>query len=199
MVFDLVQALEIPLEQELALCLLNGLVTDTRCFRTSNTTSRVLAIATQLMEAGADLNLITERALNRKPLSTIRLWGQALPGVQLHNRIIWAEITQQMRQMAGASDSDGDGGLVSFLVGAHEVDVAVVFTEKSDGKVEVGFRANPGYNVADLALSLGGGGHPQAAGCTLVGPLSEVRARVLDLLDRTLAEQRRVRHDGHRP
>jgi hypothetical protein len=41
--------------------------------------------------------------------------------------------------------------------------------------------ARPGYDVAAVALSLGGGGHPQAAGCKLPGPMAEAEARVLPL------------------
>jgi phosphoesterase RecJ-like protein len=73
---------------------------------------------------------------------------------------------------------------------AHEADVAVVFTEKPGGKVEVGFRSVPGVDVSELAFQLGGGGHPQASGCTLNGTLEEVRRRVLAALDVSLARQR---------
>jgi phosphoesterase RecJ-like protein len=57
-----------------------------------------------------------------------------------------------------------------------------VFSEKQDGRVEIGLRARPGYDVSGVALSLGGGGHPQAAGCTVAGPLATVEARVLPML-----------------
>jgi nanoRNase/pAp phosphatase (c-di-AMP/oligoRNAs hydrolase) len=35
--------------------------------------------------------------------------------------------------------------------------------------------------VSALALSLGGGGHPQASGCTVAGPLAAAEQRVLPL------------------
>ena len=51
-------------------------------------------------------------------------------------------------------------------------------------------RAVPGLDVAQMALRLGGGGHPQAAGCTLEGELAQVQARVLAEVQRSLAGQR---------
>jgi phosphoesterase RecJ-like protein len=51
-------------------------------------------------------------------------------------------------------------------------------------------RAAPGLNVAQAALRLGGGGHPQAAGCTLEGDLSQVQERVLAEIRQSLSEQR---------
>jgi len=57
-----------------------------------------------------------------------------------------------------------------------------VFTEMPDGKVECSFRALPGYDVAQIAFDLGGGGHPPAAGCTTDGDLPGVRRRVVTML-----------------
>jgi phosphoesterase RecJ-like protein len=183
-----VQALDVPMNVDIAQCLLCGVVTDTRGFRTSNTTPRSLAIATRLMEAGADLNLVTEQALNRKPLAVLRLWGMALPRMQMRGRILWSTVTRQMREETGVNDN-GDGGLVNVLVSANEADVAVVFTEREDNRVEVGMRAKPGFDVSQVALSLGGGGHPQAAGCVIKGSLEEVQELVLSALEESLRRQ----------
>ena len=54
----------------------------------------------------------------------------------------------------------------------------------------VSMRAAPGLNVAQAALRLGGGGHPQAAGCTLEGELSQIQERVLAEVRRSLDQQR---------
>lgn len=50
--------------------------------------------------------------------------------------------------------------------------------------VECSFRAKPGFNVSDLAFSLGGGGHPPASGCTVPGTLDQVTAKVVPMLKR---------------
>ncbi|GAB4559869.1 MAG: bifunctional oligoribonuclease/PAP phosphatase NrnA [Anaerolineae bacterium] len=188
MIFDLVKALDVFLTPNIAQALLCGVVTDTRGFRTSNTTARTMAIATELMQHGADLNLITEQTLNRKPLAVLKLWARALPLMQIRNRIVWTTITHEMRQETGNTEN-GDGGLVNVLISANEADVAVVFTERNPGQIEIGFRAKPGFDVSQVALSLGGGGHPQAAGCTVMGTMDEVQRQVLAALEASLAQQ----------
>jgi phosphoesterase RecJ-like protein len=50
-------------------------------------------------------------------------------------------------------------------------------------------RAAPDLDVAQVALRLGGGGHPQAAGCTLEGDPAEIERRVLAELGPVLAGQ----------
>ena len=180
-VVDLADALGAPISQVAATCLLTGLVMDTLGFRTSNVTPQVMAVAMRLMEAGANLAEITERALNHRPLNTLRLWGQALTNVQISRRVVWASITRQMREQTCAQAND-DGGLVSQLINAPEAVIAAVFSETAEGKVQIGLRAKAGYDVSQVALSLGGGGHPQASGCTIAGPLADAEARVLPML-----------------
>ena len=193
MVFDLIEEMAVPITADIALCLLTGIVTDTRCFRTSTTTARTMAAATRLMEAGASLTLITEQVLNRRPLAGIRLWAEALSSLQVRNRVIWTEITQAMLARSGLRGNGVEGGLTNFLVSAHEADVAVVFTEKHGGSVEVGLRSVPGVDVSGVAFRLGGGGHPQASGCRIHGTMEDVRTRVLAALDLALSIQREAK------
>ena len=180
-VVDLADELGVTIGLEAALCLLTGVVTDTLGFRTSNVTPRVLAIAARLMEAGADLHRITELTLGNRPLSIMRLWGLALSRLRLEEGVLWTEVTREMRERAGVLDED-DGGLVSHLITAHEARVAAVFGELDDGTIDIDLRATLPFEVASVALRLDGGGHPQASGCHLPGPLADAERRVLALL-----------------
>lgn len=188
MVLTLADACGWELTEPVAVCLLCGLVTDTRAFRTANVDAAAVRTALRLIEAGASLSEISRRALEQRPVMAARLWGEALCRLQLQDGILWAEITRAMRRQWGAAE-DGDSGLANFLSGVREACVAIVFSEKEDGLVEVGLRAAPGYDVAQVALRLGGGGHPQAAGCTLTGSLVSVRERVLVEVRRSLEAQ----------
>ena len=178
---NLADAMQAPIPTPAAIALLTGLVTDTRGFRTSNVTLEVMETAVRLMRDGAPLTEITERALNYTPLGVIRLWGRALDEVHLHDRVIWTQVRRAMRDQAGTAQN-GEGGLVSFLLSAPEANISAVFTEKDDNRVEVSLRAKPGYDVSQVALGLGGGGHPQAAGCTIDGPIEAAVSRVVPLL-----------------
>lgn len=182
-VIDLADVLEAPISQEAAVCLLAGLVTDTLSFRTSNVTPDVLRAAARLMEAGANISEITALALNRRPLGAIRLWALALAQLRLEHEVLWTYVTPAMRAAAEAP-KEGESGLAEYLLSAPEARATAIFSEKTDGDIEISFRSRPGYDVAQIALSLGGGGHPQAAGCTIPGPLAAAQARVLPLLFR---------------
>ncbi len=196
MLVDLATALQVPLTGKLAEVLLTGIVTDTICFRTSNTTPDVLGAAMQLMRGGADLVHITQRLLDQRSFALFKLWGQVLQRVQLEEGVIWTTVSRDDLKYAGNPSSDGQ--LSSTLISAAEADMSASFTEKRDEQgrwmIECSFRARPGFNVATTALSFGGGGHPAASGCTLPGPLAETAERVVAALK--LAHQQQAAAGG---
>jgi phosphoesterase RecJ-like protein len=187
MILELADALGWELTQPVAVCLLTGLVTDSRSFRTANVDDAALKTALRLMSAGASLNEIAHRVFDRRSLASTRLWGRAIDALHLEDGILWTEVTRAMRREWQLND-DGSSGLVSFLAGVREARVVVVFSERNNGSIDVSMRSEPGVDVAQVALRLGGGGHPQAAGCTLQGDLSQARQWVLAELRRSLAE-----------
>ncbi len=189
MVAALIEGLNIPFSPQIAICLLNGIVSDTRGFRTPNTTVQTMQTATRLMAAGAPLPQITEHLFDKRSLASMRLWAKIINEAKLlDGGIIWGEISQTIRQECQASEDD-EGGLANFLIAADEAKVAVILAEKDDGLIDVGLRATPGLDVANVAVRLGGGGHPQAAGCTIRGSLTTVGDQVLAELRRSLREQ----------
>lgn len=188
MILELAESLDWELTSPVATCLLNGLITDTRSFRTSNVDARAIRAALRLMEAGASLSHITRQSLEQRSVASVRVWGQAIERLHLEDGILWTVVTRAMRQQMGLDGNDLSG-LANFLSGIREADVVAVFTERDNGTIDIGLRAAPGLDVAQAALRLGGGGHPQAAGCTLDGALTQVQERVLGVLRRSLAEQ----------
>ena len=188
MLLDLIQTLRVPLSVDTATCLLNGILTDTLGFRTSNTTAEVMESAVTLIRAGAPLSDLTHQVFNHRPLSVMQMWATALNKMRLEGHVIWTQISQEMRAQIGYKEN-GDAGLANFMCTANEADIAVTFDELEDGRVNVSMRAVPGYNVSQVALHLGGGGHPQAAGCTLDSSLEEAQRQVLPLLDQAWEEQ----------
>lgn len=187
--FRLLPELGATFTPELAACLLTGLVADTLGFRTSGVTAATLKAASVLVEAGADLYAITTQALTLKPLSTILLWRLGLEKMRLEEGVAWTSFSWAERQALGHGSSHADG-LGNLLADTYEVAMSVTLLEQPDGRVTVGFRCRPPYNVADLAQELGGGGHRLAAGCTLPGPLDAAEALVVARCQAAIRQQR---------
>ncbi len=177
-IVDLLSALGVALNADMATCLLTGIATDTLTFRTSSTTPELMETAAQLMRAGAPLSAIIEKTFNTRELSDLQLQGAIVANMHVENGLIWSDNTRQMRREAGAHESGGSG-TGTLLLSAKSARISVIFIERDKHKVEVSFRTRPGYDISSIAFSLGGGGHPQAAGCTLNVSLDEAHQMVL--------------------
>jgi bifunctional oligoribonuclease and PAP phosphatase NrnA len=196
---EMFPALGLSLTPDVARCLLTGLVTDTLGFRTSNTTTKTLSLAQALMNAGAELHSIYDQALFRRSFSAARLWGEGLCRMQMKHRIVWARLPLEARTAAGYQGF-GDADLINVLASVREADIAVILVERADGKVKISWRAVPGINVAQIALSFGGGGHPAAAGAEIPGSLDEVETLVLQATRAALkAAQAQPRAEAQAP
>jgi phosphoesterase RecJ-like protein len=187
-VFALLRRMDVPITADIANALLTGVITDTLAFRTSNTTPDTLAAAMELMRCGGNLQEVTRQALVMRSFDSLRLLGAGLMNARVEGRLAYATLGRKLRRELGVKEERGDAGLVGMLITAYEVDVAAVFVELANGDIEVGLRAQPGFDVSQTALELGGGGHPAAAGCTLPGPMRDAVNRILPRLKQVIRE-----------
>jgi len=187
--FELFVALNLGLDQPMAICLLSGLVTDTLGFSTAAVSGRTLEIASQLVGAGANLYEVITKALSLMPMSTLLLWRKGLDNMHHEDGLLWTSVSNCEREEAGYAGS-GSSGLANMLARVNQTPVSAVLLEMDDGRVSVSFRCRPPYSVSELATSLGGGGHHLAAGCTVDGPLDEAAARVISATKLAIHRQR---------
>lgn len=182
--------LDIDVSEDMALSLLTGLITDTLGFRTTGVTANTLRTGADLVEAGADLGFVTMQALNLRAMSTLELWRTGMNKMVLEDGLLWASITDLERSAVNFR-SNSSVGLVNLLADVEEASMGAVLMEMKDNRVKVGLRCRPPFDVSEVALALGGGGHPLAAGCTLVGPLEEAEELLVRSCQEAIARQSR--------
>ncbi len=185
-VYRVIEALGARIDQPIATCLYCGLATDTGFFTFENTSAEALAVASELVRAGADSHWIAAQAQGRVGLAAARLRGRALASVATaaNGRIVHAALTPGDFAAAGASQEDTNTiiDLLKLIAGGE---VQVLFKAVSHNHWRVSLRSGT-KDVAAIAQQFGGGGHVPAAGCTITGSLPEVRARVLRAITRAL-------------
>lgn len=167
-----------PVTKECAEALLTGIVSDSLGFRTNNTNSAALRLAADLMEKGADLPELYNRALMNRSFESALYWGEGLGKLQRDGKLIWTVLHLNDRIKVNYAGND-DADLVNFLATIDDADIAIMFVEQKEGSVKVSWRAQPGYDVSQIALQFGGGGHPGASGAMLQGSLEQVQEKVL--------------------
>lgn len=175
----------LSINRPIAEALLTGLVTDTIGFRTNNMTASALHLAASLMEHGANLPEIYQRALVNKSYEAARYWGLGLEKLAREDGLVWTTLSLSDRQQAQYPGND-DADLVNVL-SSVETNVALIFIEQKHDHIKVSWRARPGYDVSKIALQFGGGGHAAAAGADIAGTLDSVQRDVLEATRSMLA------------
>jgi phosphoesterase RecJ-like protein len=174
----LLPAWNLSFDVPIAEALLTGLITDTIGFRVSGMTPSTLRIAADLFEMGADLSSLYSKALLTRSFQAARYWGTGLSAIQLKDRLLWTTLTLDDRRKADYPGRD-DADLINILQTIDDADIYVIFIEQKNDRVKVSWRARPGFDVSQIAIQFGGGGHKPAAGAEINGSIEEVINRVL--------------------
>jgi len=169
---------ELPLTPDVSAALLTGIITDTLGFRTPNMTPKALHLAADLMEVGVDLPDLYLKALVQRSFEAARFWGAGFSHLEREGELIWTTLSMADRQAAGYPGRD-DADLVNLLSAITGVVICIVFVEQPHGRVKVSWRSQPGFDVSEVALKFGGGGHPNASGAEISGSLEDIRDLVL--------------------
>lgn len=178
MVHRLVKAAGATVTPEMATCLYTTVLTDTGSFSYGALSASTFALARELVLAGADPTTIAQEVYYSASLAKVMLLGAALGNLQREERLAWLWITQEDMRRVHASEEDCEG-IVNFALGVAGIEAAVFLRELPEGRVRLSLRGKGKVDVAAIAGRLGGGGHENAAGCTLDGPLEHALAEIL--------------------
>ncbi len=180
----LLMALDTPIDPGTATALLFGIIGDTGSFQNGATTPSALEAAARLVRLGADNQKIAFQLFEWKTFAAARLFGQVLTTIDLdrERHIVFAYMSQEMLRREGAS-ADEMEGIAEYLRGIEEAETVMLMKETTEGEMRISMRSRPAVDVAAIASALGGGGHRQAAGCTLPGPCESARAALTAAYD----------------
>ena len=162
----------------LADCILIGLMTDTGHFLHANSSREALAVAAEMLLAGASLTRVINNTVNNKSFNSLKVWGRALERLRFNRTtgFAFSALTAaDLKQLEVTDDRGGDyelyGEIVSFISRLDGVRVALLLREE-EGRVKGSFRTSKDtIDVSHLAQKFGGGGHKKAAGFSLPGRL----------------------------
>ncbi len=170
--FPLFSALNIPITQDIATCLLTGIFTDTGSFMHDSVTPDILQIASYLMSKGARLSHIAHETYQKKGLPSLQIWGRALSRILMNKKTgaSISVITQEDLLQCRAT-LDDLSGVVSMLNALPNTTYAMLLVEHEYGHIKGSLRSEPqkGVDVSKIAKRLGGGGHKLASGFEITG------------------------------
>lgn len=178
---DLFEAMGWDYDEKSALCFYTAISTDCGSFRYSNTTSKTMQRAAKLLDYGVVPSIISDN-LDMKSRETVELLSKVLPSLTFayDGKVAYVAIPNELYNKDVQTDS-----FVSYPRYIEGVDVAIMFKAVEENVVRVSMRSSK-TDVAQIALSFGGGGHVKAAGCTVNEPLEKAQQLILAAIGKVL-------------
>lgn len=180
-VYDILTKLKVKMNDTIAKALYTGIATDTGCFKYANVTSRTHKIAAILYNYNIHACEINRVMFDTKSKNILELERMVLDKAEYHfdDKCVILTVTADMQQKTSCSGPDIEG--ISVISRSIEgVMAGVTLKQSGSDTYKVSMRTFDPLDAADICKSLGGGGHKNAAGATISGELSEVKATVLE-------------------
>src|SRR6476659_1707907 len=183
MIYNLCKATGVRVTREIAECVYTALITDTGSFHYSNTTERTFKVASELVRTGVKPAKTAEAVFASYPWSRIELMAAVLSTARRDEtgHVACLRQTLEMQRQAKASDEDADG-FVNYPLTVEEVEAVAMLKECEPGIYRTSLRSKGDVNAAKVAERFGGGGHRNAAGCTLKGSWEDAESEIVALL-----------------
>lgn len=174
LIYHFIKYKGIPIDKDVATCLLTGIFYDTGGFKHANTTAEALEASADLLKKGARIDKISIQLVGKKRPATIKAWAKGLENTRFDadKKMVFSVLTEEDLKEAGASDEDLDG-FVELLNNIPQAKFALLLRQEGD-IVKGSLRSEPhkGVDVSHIAKSFGGGGHKLASGFKIKGKLT---------------------------
>jgi phosphoesterase RecJ-like protein len=196
MVFELIRALGVPLSREIATHIYLAILTDTGSFHYSSISPGTFDICRQLLEAGVDPVRVSRQVFDSNSMGRLKLLASVLGGMTFDasNRIGILFLDHAMARAAGGTYDDTEG-LINQPLTVKEVQAVVFFKQSEGDHYRVSMRSKGEVDIGAVAKEFGGGGHRNAAGCSVSGPIDALKTtftekihRAIELQDGRIAE-----------
>ena len=189
MIDRILEHLPVELDLTLANCIYCSILSDTGSFRYSNTSPAALRSAARMVAQGVSPWDMARQVYESQPRERLLMLANVLPSLHVDPSGRYASIlvTRDMFETTGAT-ADMIDGFINYPRRIEGVEVAIQFREVDPGRYKVSFRSRGNANVAAIAEQFGGGGHANAAGCTVSGNFEEVHDKVYRAVEATLDE-----------
>lgn len=119
------------IDAEIATCLLAGIITKTKNFKTQNITPRILATSSELVALGGEREKIVGHLYRSRQLHVLKLWGTILSGLKsdLDNKLIWTILTKENFTKTGTNEDDLPEVVEELITNIPQASIIVIIYE----------------------------------------------------------------------
>jgi phosphoesterase RecJ-like protein len=190
MVYELIKALGVPISVEIGTHIYLAIHTDTGSFHYGNMTPRTFEMCREVIEMGVDPVAVARSVYDSMNMGRLKLFGSVLSAMQIDasGRIAIVYLDHEMARAAGGTYEDTEG-LINLPLTVKEIQAVVFFKQNEGDEYRVSMRSKGDIDIGAVAKEFGGGGHKNAAGCTVRGPIDGLQKTFLMKIELAIEQQ----------
>lgn len=168
-VFEVLRALDLPVDATTAQLLYLAISYDTQSFRFVRDSAATFRVAAELVDAGADPTAAQASLFQSAGTESMLFLGRALRAMELFCDGRVAVVVLDDSTLEGLNvDREDFRDVIQHLISIGSVQVAATLTPVAkQGVIRLSLRAKYPVNVEPVVRRYGGGGHAQACGATV--------------------------------
>lgn len=158
-----------------------GIVTDTGRFQQLNTNANSHLVVAELLKCGVKSNKLCKQLFLTMEISKMKLYGLALSNIEtaFDEKLVYIKLTKDMFNKAKASDTDTDG-IINYCISAPKAVVGCLLKEVDKKTTKLSFRSIEKFNLLNIVKLFNGGGHKNAAGCTINADINVATKKIIE-------------------
>lgn len=119
------------IDEDIATCLLAGIIAKSKSFKTQNITPQSLAISSQLVAMGAKREEIVNRLYRSRSLNVLKLWGRVLARLSssTDNSLVWSVLTASDFEKTESNENDLKEVIDELIINIPNARTAILIYE----------------------------------------------------------------------
>jgi len=185
------------MDEDIATCLLAGMIYETKSFKTSNITPACLLAASQLISMGARREEIVNHLYRSRPLSVLKLWGRVLARLSssLDNKLVWSALSSADFKKTCSSEKDLPDVIDELIINIPQAKIIIIIYEKiikQEGRETPKLKTNvlvhsiKNINSLNIIKEYNPQGDRNLAFASLDAPIQEAEKQIISSIEEKL-------------
>lgn len=186
-IYELLTKMNVEIDKDIAKYLYIGIMTDTGSFNYSSTTPRTMEIASKLVSTGINFSYYCNKLNHTIKEAKLRLIAKTIEKMEVYfdSKVRYSYIDYNTINELGLDDEDAEG-MTNYLKMVEGTVIAIYVRGRSNGTYKVSMRSDESFDVSDIAIAFGGGGHKRASGYTIIEKLDLAKKDLLKMIEGAL-------------
>ena len=141
---------------DIATCLLAGIISGTKNFKTANLTPRTLLSTSQLISLGARREEIVDHLYRSRDISVLKLWGRVLNNLQeeLKGQLIWSKLNARDFQETKATTESLNDIVDELIANVPRAKLIAILCEEGPAKTKLIIYSLKNINILEFIKEL---------------------------------------------